>query len=381
MKVHTLKKEAGEKAYQTAEERIHHCLETDAQALSLSDLNLKQVPPELTELKKLRHLQIWIPASLPELLESICVLPALQFLDISNSQIETLSVSIGKLQNLEILKADFSRIRTLPDTIGELIMLKELDLSGSLLETLPRSIGKLQNLEILKANFTELERLPDTIGELVMLRELDVSNTQIALMPDSIVNCTSLAVKRRGLRTAHCLNRIAATLSRNSRFFPVFQRRIYSYMCNALDRLQKRLDTCGWRLDSHLCRRENNQCCHNEYVCQYLDEDGCSVESLCCKLWLCNKALEYLDTIAKDRKHPLHRTCIVYLKMRDRFDFICWAFDIPRKGRCSKADAFNPNNTEYMNVYTEKWFNNIRIYPRGLFISDAQAETERNETR
>lgn len=52
---------------------------------------------------------------------------------------------------------------------------------------LPSAIGKLSSLEILNlsSNFSDMKELPFSFGDLLNLREVDLSNNQIHALPDS----------------------------------------------------------------------------------------------------------------------------------------------------------------------------------------------------
>jgi hypothetical protein len=155
---------------------------------------------------------------------------------------------------------------------------------------------------------------------------------------------------------------------------------MYSYIYLKLDKLQQKLDVCGWHLhrDMYVCRRNFDQCCSTGGVCEYLGPRGCKVESLSCKFWLCEKALEYLYAIKSNVKHPLYKMCKYYLKQRVFFEEICRALDIPQRGRVSKFETFDVNNKELINTYIDRWFDNILERQFGEFISTDLAEKERN---
>ncbi|RYR40620.1 hypothetical protein Ahy_A09g046371 isoform A [Arachis hypogaea] len=67
------------------------------------------------------------------------------------------------------------RVKSVPDSIGELIHLRYLNLSGTCIVTLPESICKLYNLQTLKLRgCVELEMLPSRMQDLVNLCHLDI---------------------------------------------------------------------------------------------------------------------------------------------------------------------------------------------------------------
>ena len=63
------------------------------------------------------------------------------------------------------------KLTTLPESIGNLSLLKELYLRENHLLTLPESIGNLKSLRILNLNHNPLTTLPESIGNLSLLKE------------------------------------------------------------------------------------------------------------------------------------------------------------------------------------------------------------------
>ena len=100
---------------------------------------------------------------------------------IYKSKLEKLPDSIGDLKMLKKLYVvgnimDFSNevgLKKLPSSIGNLMMLEELNLYGNMLVELPNSIGQLNNLRFLDLSSNDLEKLPEAIGGLTSLKDLD----------------------------------------------------------------------------------------------------------------------------------------------------------------------------------------------------------------
>jgi Leucine-rich repeat (LRR) protein len=90
---------------------------------------------------------------------------------LDESTLNLLILSFRSLRALDLHQLD---IRVLPNSIGELTLLKYLDLSWNKnLITLPDSITGLRNLQTLKLNWCRnLKELPRGIRELVNLRHL-----------------------------------------------------------------------------------------------------------------------------------------------------------------------------------------------------------------
>ncbi|XP_017980135.1 PREDICTED: LRR receptor-like serine/threonine-protein kinase GSO2 isoform X2 [Theobroma cacao] len=128
---------------------------------------------------------------------SIGNLVSLKDLDLSFTKLSgVLPKSIGNLVSLKYLDLRSTPLSgALPNSIGNLVSLKHLDLSTtSLFGALPNSIGNLVSLEILSLSFTNISgALPNSIGNLVSLEILALSFTNISgALPNSIGNLVSL---------------------------------------------------------------------------------------------------------------------------------------------------------------------------------------------
>jgi Leucine-rich repeat (LRR) protein len=82
----------------------------------------------------------------------------------------------------------YSYISELPESIGELVNLKDLVLYWNKLTTLPESIGNLVNLKNLYLEGNQLTTLPESIGKLINLKELRLTHNRLTYLPKSIVN-------------------------------------------------------------------------------------------------------------------------------------------------------------------------------------------------
>ncbi|XP_020215884.1 putative disease resistance protein At3g14460 [Cajanus cajan] len=100
---------------------------------------------------------------------------------------------LPKLRCLRTLSlSEYKNITELPDSIGNLVLLRYLDLSNTWIQMLPNSTFVLYNLQTLKlSNCKFLIQLPEQLGNLVNLRYLDISDTNLEL-PTKICNLQSL---------------------------------------------------------------------------------------------------------------------------------------------------------------------------------------------
>ena len=67
---------------------------------------------------------------------------------------------------------------SLPESIGNLTLLRDLNLSYNRLKSIPESIGKLESLEYLYLNNNELEILPELMGDLSLLKIIELYNNK-----------------------------------------------------------------------------------------------------------------------------------------------------------------------------------------------------------
>ena len=118
--------------------------------------------------------------------ESICDLIHLKQLKVGSNALEALPASIGRLTQLRVLSLHSNILFALPDSIGNLSNLTELNVSYNHLTVLPESIGGLNGLQKLRLNKNELTDLPDSIGQLVNLREFDLSCNLLTIIPHAI---------------------------------------------------------------------------------------------------------------------------------------------------------------------------------------------------
>ncbi|KAA0058598.1 putative disease resistance RPP13-like protein 1 isoform X1 [Cucumis melo var. makuwa] len=132
-----------------------------------------------------------------ESLEFIAKLKHLRYLRMKNCSVISTDLldCIMKLYNLETFIFQSRGLKSLPNTIGNLINLKHLDLSYNVnLGFLPDSITELCKLEaLILRSCRDLKGLPKEIKNCYNLRRLDLSNNwSIEFIPDSIAQLINL---------------------------------------------------------------------------------------------------------------------------------------------------------------------------------------------
>lgn len=90
----------------------------------------------------------------------------LQVLCLSNNQLRKLPSQIGNLKKLRELDLEENELDAVPSEIGFLQLLTKLWLQSNKLVTLPRTIGNLSSLTDLRVGENNLTSLPEEIGEL-----------------------------------------------------------------------------------------------------------------------------------------------------------------------------------------------------------------------
>ncbi len=160
-----------------AQERIAQMRRTADPALDLSDLKLTSLPPEVSQLPKLRYLNL-SDNRLTKLPADIGTMRQLQSLRLSHNQLATLPPEIGALDRLTRLEVSDNALTQLPPEMGRLTRLEYLDLGNNKLTALPPEIGQLTRLETLILSGNPLETLPAELDLLVKGNELNLIYTQ-----------------------------------------------------------------------------------------------------------------------------------------------------------------------------------------------------------
>ena len=108
-------------------------------------------------------------------------------------KLRTLPESIGNLTSLSLLYLRYNYLKTIPESIGNLTSLEYLSFKSNKLETIPESVGNLKFLKILILENNPLKSIPESIGNLSSLKELYLTGTKLTMLPESIGNLSSLS--------------------------------------------------------------------------------------------------------------------------------------------------------------------------------------------
>ena len=107
-------------------------------------------------------------------LEVFTEFPNLMLLDLSKNRLKELPPQLGLLKKLKKLILFKNRIESLPAEIGQLEDLRELVINQNELETLPYEIGNLKKLRYIDMWSNNLTHLPGSMAEMWALEELDL---------------------------------------------------------------------------------------------------------------------------------------------------------------------------------------------------------------
>ncbi|XP_013402510.1 leucine-rich repeat protein SHOC-2-like [Lingula anatina] len=140
-----------------------------------------------------------IPNSdLPSLSPSIGLYTRLRVLYLTGNKLQNLPRELAKLRNLELLRLGNNCFRLIPDVVYQLTELRSLDMSNNRLETqgITGNIKKLTKLESLVLNANEIRELNIGIFDLEHLIFLDASHNPISAIPKAVQKLKKLEYLR-----------------------------------------------------------------------------------------------------------------------------------------------------------------------------------------
>ncbi|NOQ25006.1 MAG: GTP-binding protein [Bacteroidales bacterium] len=171
--------------------RIKKAKQKNLTELDLSNLEITELPEQISELTNLTDLNL-NSNQLSSLPDSFSKLINLKTLYLGDNQLNSLPESISELTNLTDLDLDSNQLSSLPESISKLTNLTNLNLNSNQLSSLPESISKLTNLTDLSLNNNQLSSLPESISKLTKLIRLTLNSNQLSSLPASISELTNL---------------------------------------------------------------------------------------------------------------------------------------------------------------------------------------------
>ena len=179
---------------------IEQAAKEEWKTLDLAEYELKELPREVSDLTDLEELILGRVGmieprihtnkltSLPPELEN---LKKLRTLDLSCNPFEEIPEVVMRLYNLESLTLlPFSRrlrIKVIPQTIIQLVNLKEFCLMGGEIREIPKKMFRLPALTILNLSGNKIKHIPEEILESKSLEQIYVTSNPIENIPLKIV--------------------------------------------------------------------------------------------------------------------------------------------------------------------------------------------------
>ncbi len=168
---------------QIAQERIARAAREQAPSLSLSKLELDELPEELFELT---HLSVLFAkeCGLKQLSPRLLELKKLTAVYLSDNQIKELPEGFGQLTYLQEVYLSNNQLAAVPDSVRHLERLRELYLDGNQLTAISPALARLRSLEILWLGNNQISELAPALLELGALKMLGLDHNQLREIPD-----------------------------------------------------------------------------------------------------------------------------------------------------------------------------------------------------
>lgn len=140
-------------------------------------------------------------------------------LDLHGLGLRSVPQSLFNLVQLEELYLSLNELAELPESLAELSHLRELYLSMNEISNLPEAIGSLGQLQVLDLSNNRLSVLPRSVAGLLQLRSLNLSANRIAELPSAVLGLQNL---RELNLTDNCLEELPADARQLSRLNGLF---------------------------------------------------------------------------------------------------------------------------------------------------------------
>ncbi|KAL7548424.1 hypothetical protein ACHAWF_011714 [Thalassiosira exigua] len=134
-------------------------------------------------------------------------------IDLSHNTWRTLPPELNDFSaTLLHLSMSNNQLSSIPEAIGNLILLQSLDVSLNRIEHIDGAIGKCIRLRRLNASKNRLEALPPDIGRCILLEEVDASDNLLKFLPEEMLSL--IVVTKIDVRNNDRLTSIPTALCR-----------------------------------------------------------------------------------------------------------------------------------------------------------------------
>jgi hypothetical protein len=137
------------------------------EVLDLSDNELTELPENISQLKNLSII-FFARNKFTEFPKVLSKCPNLTMIGFKSNQIETVSENAFPIKLNWLILTD-NKIKKLPKSIGDCILLQKCALAGNKMEELPSEMAKCVNLELLRVSANKLKTIPEWLFELPKL--------------------------------------------------------------------------------------------------------------------------------------------------------------------------------------------------------------------
>lgn len=115
---------------------------------------------------------------------------SLNFMEVSKTSLNVLSMKVKELENLTALMLYDNKLENLPKEIGLLRKLKTLDLSNNQITKLPEEMAQLSELQSLNLINNKIEKLPKDLSKWSNLIVIKFSHNKFQLFPQGLCSPT-----------------------------------------------------------------------------------------------------------------------------------------------------------------------------------------------
>nr|XP_055024807.1 leucine-rich repeat-containing protein 2 isoform X2 [Misgurnus anguillicaudatus] len=133
---------------------------TSLRELNVSYNKLLSIPAELGDCENLERLEMTANINLTELPFELSHLKKLQYLDMSENQFATIPICVLRMENLTFLDISNNRLKDLPEDIDRIEALETVFLHRNKIKYIPMSMSNITHLKMLVLSADELISIP-----------------------------------------------------------------------------------------------------------------------------------------------------------------------------------------------------------------------------